>query len=385
MTMVSDLPHDLIENVLCRVPLTRMRSLRFTCKRWNVLHKDPSFVNVMVKKHYEKSARLLIMRNEFRVWLMSVNSCEKDDLLVKEGKLINTNNSDKAELSKVFHCNGLLLCLIKDMTSLVVWNPYLGQTKWIEPSIAYHAKDLYALGYDNIYNNQKILRVLYDYSEVENPSFGYEIYELKSNSWRTIKAENRDFEIDYDQHGLSLKGNTYFFAKENIKEEEKEEAFLICFDFTRERFGPLLPLPFHSTWQESPSLSMSSVREERLVVLYQSVTCMVEIWVTSKIEPSQVFLKVDMVSHGVYFFGGFFFVDEEKKVAVVFDKDKDDVQDIAYCGYYKEMSLGEDVYNNHQEDILELRSRFPLVCSYFPTLVMIQQGSSGGGKRKERD
>ncbi|CAG7882815.1 unnamed protein product [Brassica rapa] len=402
MTKISDLPQDLVENVLSRVPLmTSMRKVRSTCKRWNTLSRDPDFA-----KHFVKGlSRLIIMRSQFRLWLMSVDFHgslnHKDDLdvapYVKEGKLTSLNNSDP-EISKVFHCNGLLLCSTKDKRRLVVWNPYLGQTRRIKPRIAFHKRDIYALGYD-VNKNQKILRFLDDYATFRNPYVVCEIYDLKSNSWRDLDV-NADWEMDYYHHGLSLKGSAYFFAKEKMEWDGEgeidvtdQETFLLCFDFTRERFGPRLPMPFHSHAEET--VALSSVREEQLAVLYQGdSSCLVEIWVTNRIEPNavswrKVFLSVDIEPffglHQFDFSGGSFIIDGEQKLALIFDKDKEYIHSTAYLigenGYYKTLDLGEDRY--HREKTGEYTS-MPLVCSYFPTLVKIQQRARRG-KRKERD
>ncbi|CAH8254819.1 unnamed protein product [Arabidopsis lyrata] len=265
--------------------------------------------------------------------------CDEDELadpyMKGIGKLTSLNNLDQVEISKVFHCNGLLLCLTKDKTRLVVWNPYLGQTRSIEPRNAFHRLDVYAL------------------EKLGNPK------NLESNSWRVLDA-TPDWEIDSYQRGVSLNGNTYFFAKEKIVVEgerwvvidEEVKDFLICFDFTSERFEPRLPLPFYS--YDGETVTLSSVREDQLAVLYQRDTCLMEIWVTNKIEPdvvswSKVFLAVDMKPltgshHPFAFYAGSFFIDEEKKIAVVFDKDKEEINDRAYLigenGYYKEVDLG---------------------------------------------
>nr|VDC74524.1 unnamed protein product [Brassica rapa] len=65
------------------------------------------------------------------------------------------NLLDQVEISKVFHCDGLLLCVTKDNTKLLVWNPYVGQTRWIRPRKCFKKSDLYAIGYDN---NNKVRR-----------------------------------------------------------------------------------------------------------------------------------------------------------------------------------------------------------------------------------
>ena len=103
----------------------------------------------------------------------------------------------------------------------------------------------------------------------------------------------------------------------------------------------------------------------------------------------KVFLSVDIEPffglHQFDFSGGSFIIDEEQKLALIFDKDKEYIHNTAYPigenGYYKTLDLGEDRY--HREKTGEYTS-MPLVCSYFPTLVKIQQRARRG-KRKERD
>ncbi|KAF2549347.1 hypothetical protein F2Q70_00022531, partial [Brassica cretica] len=91
--------------------------------------------------------------------------------------------------------------------------------------------------------------------------------------------------------GLSLKGNTYFIAS-SIK---GLAYFLLCFDFTRERFGQRLPLPCHTLGYP---VTLSCVREEQLAVLYLKKTDeILEIWVTNTIESNSV---VEQVFEGVY-------------------------------------------------------------------------------------
>ncbi|CAL9220460.1 unnamed protein product [Arabidopsis halleri] len=302
---------------------------------------------------------------------------------------------DQIEVSKVFHCDGLLLCVMKDSTRLVVWNPYLRQTRWIQPRNNFHRLDRYALGYDNN-RNHKILRFIDEYLIFENKVFGFEIYDLRSNSWRVLDV-TPDWNIEFYQRGMSLKGNTYFYAQEKLMVEgegldEVETThlpvFLLCFDFTAERFGPRLPLPFHSHDEEI--VSLSCVKEEQLAVLYQNYANCLDIWVTTMIEPTAVswskFLKVDMrplTGFKFYVEAGSFFIDDEKKVAVVFDLDG--YKKTETCRYQTAHIIGQDGYfksvNIREAPNLGKPDRFgftpsiycvPLVSSsYVPSLVKL--------------
>lgn len=73
---------------------------------------------------------------------------------------------------------------------------------------------------------------------------------MSSDSWRVLDVNLTNWDIDYT--GVSLKGNSYFFGQEvttvepeNTEEEQDLEVtdiedYLLCFDFTTERFGPRL-------------------------------------------------------------------------------------------------------------------------------------------------
>ncbi|KAJ4880914.1 F-box/kelch-repeat protein [Raphanus sativus] len=208
------------------------------------------------------------------------------------GELISL---DRIEISRIFHCSGLLLCITKDKSRLVVWNPCSGQTRWIEPprNSHYDILDRYALGYEK-YSQQrpslKVLRFVDDVdTRVNRRVTKFEIYNLSSNSWKVVDGVNDpDWEIESHHYGVSLKGgNTYWCARQ--KHDPPRPDFLICFDFTTERFGPRLPLPFRTFWEET--VTLSSVRETQLAVLCQkssSQVFTVKIWITSEIGPNTV-------------------------------------------------------------------------------------------------
>ncbi|KAG2306254.1 hypothetical protein Bca52824_026002 [Brassica carinata] len=71
MTMMSDLPGDLLEEILCRVPAISLKRLRSSCS-WNRLFSDKQFA----RKHLDKAAKqsLVFKVTQYsRARLMSVN------------------------------------------------------------------------------------------------------------------------------------------------------------------------------------------------------------------------------------------------------------------------------------------------------------------------
>ncbi|KAG7572821.1 F-box-like domain superfamily [Arabidopsis suecica] len=372
-----DLPSDMEEEVLSKVPVTSLGKLRLTCKKWNTLTKSESFL-----KKKQRNGIEVVMMVEYRVSLMSFN------LLYPSIERIGILHADGIKISKISHCEGLFLCIItkdkykEDSSRLVVWNPYLGQTRWIElPSNStYHRWEKYAIGYEKEKKNKKhkVLRFVNEYDGISgNRICELEMYSLNSNSWKVSDDFTPDWRMSFKHSGLSLKGNTYWYAQERLLDHHD---FLLSFDFTRERFGPRLPLPFHAFLGDT--VTFSSVREEQLAVLFQkrgAPRSVVKIWITNKIEPnavswSNLFLAVDMgpvIGRWFPNLAGSFFVDEEKKVAVVLGKERykcyAPTRNIAYIignnGILKKVDLGESK---------DKGCCYPLVCSYVPSSVKIR-------------
>ncbi|XP_010468273.1 PREDICTED: F-box/kelch-repeat protein At3g16740-like [Camelina sativa] len=399
--MLSDLPRDVAEDVLNRLPITSMRAVRFVCKNWNALSKDESFT----KKHLAQAkaaagARefITVMVINYRVYLMSVNlhgiHNNVDPSINHLGKLVSLTDSDRVDISVVYHCDGLLLCITRNIPRFVVWNPYCGQTRWFETIRRPNPR--YAIGYENSKScrSYKVLR----FCEPSRGYVRYELYHINSKSPSDVMSIPitifPDWDIEFYARGVSLKGNTYWFAQENCAGDDGTEIgyqdFLICFDFTKERFGRRLSLPFHSIMEDT--VTLSSVRDEQLAVLFQEEdTLHLEIWITTKIEPEavswgkKVFLAVNMKPLDDYAFdvtSGSFFVDEEKKVAVVFDIDRGTgmvtgMDCFAYIigkdGYFKKVDLGDP-----SEDC-----SFPLMCSYVPSLVQIERPTRSGKRKRQ--
>ncbi|KAF8054000.1 hypothetical protein N665_1356s0004 [Sinapis alba] len=393
MTIISDLSCDLVEKILCRVPIISIGAVRSTSKQWDRLSKDRVLCKAEARKHQflrfmVKNYELCSMRFDLHGIL---DGEEFVDPSIKE--ITAVDSLSHVKVTQVFHCDGLLLCVTKDKeenkTTLVVWNPYLGQTRWIQARNDYSRLDLYALGYDSNNREHKVLRFLD--TEMSNKVTQYEMYDIISGSWRVLDI-TQEWDIMLYNRGVSLKGNTYFFAKERIVlkadgpgEIAEPHAILICFDFTKERFGLPLALPVEHYIDDTGTLSC--LRDEKLAVLYQSSSMSdVEIWVTTKIEPNAVswvlFLKIDLepftdFGFQFHFDGSSFFIDEEKKVAVVFQIDEYEMTcyDTAYLigenGYFETIGLGEA--EKHQYSADKVGEYCPLVCScsFAPSLVHI--------------
>ncbi|KAG5398257.1 hypothetical protein IGI04_020071 [Brassica rapa subsp. trilocularis] len=367
MTVMSYLPGDLLEEILCRVPAVSLKRLRSSCKRWNRLFNDKQFST----KHLDKAAKqsLVFKVTQYsRACLMSVNlhgtpSVEFKGELSLLGSHLNANQVKISSLS------------LSD-TRIVLWNPFTGKTRWIQPRSTKHS---YALGsYKEPRCGTSSYKIL-SYRTYNDHEF--EIYEINSNTWRILDFTS-DFELLYIGTSVSFKGKTYWFASD--REDEQLGMFLVSFDYTTERFGRLsLPCKYPVGFFHDVALSV--VGEEKLSVLLQPRnTRGKEIWVTNKIDGTKEvswrkFLTVNYPERDYWITFTCFWVDEEKKVALCCEK----------CMFDRNTKIKDLVYIAGEDNEVKLidfgavtfGSCWP-VLDYFPSLAYIQPG--GGLKKRKR-
>ncbi|CAA7026641.1 unnamed protein product [Microthlaspi erraticum] len=265
-------------------------------------------------KEDDDSKSHMIVTTEENVYLMSV--------------LVN-NNVDLSAEDK------------DDDTKVVVWNPYTGQTMWIE------------LRYPHVLSCSKQF-------SCGSEGFRYGIGYEDKGSGRSFKILRKRDEYDYGWG---------------------EHDHIICFDYTRERFGPLLPLPYRDRVR-----ILSSVREEKLAVEFNyAYPHGYSIWMTTMIEAEKVswsnFYKEDYGEYeeddddddddGEYSvpyyirvrisFGGFY-IDQREKMAIL------------SCRGSKCRIVGEVDLKEH---------RRKCVCCYVPSLVQIKQPKEAKGRENK--
>ncbi|VYS68941.1 unnamed protein product [Arabidopsis thaliana] len=368
-TTISNLPRELIEEILSRVPLRAMKAMRLTCKSWNNLSKSESFMKMHIGKaatREEKTMMVAVMPHTLALVSVVVDGVNPSTELKGQFSFLDK----EFFIYRVIHYEGLLLCILKDATRIVVWNPYLGQERWIQIRYSHrpHGVDhfKYAVGYADKVScrSVKLLRFLdYFHKASDKPFFWYEIYDFDSCLWTTLDITPH-WGISWTYPSVSLKGNTYWPAREMNTKGFQDH--IICFDFTSERFGPLLPLPR----AQGCHVSLSCVKEEKLAVLlkhrlhHDSYEYEFEIWITTKIDVEMVswskFLRMDMRPKIKLPLS--FYVDEEKKVFMGFDHGeypKLFLNIIGETGFLRKLDLG--VHEGHRSP-----------CSYVPSLVQIK-------------
>ncbi|KAJ4894185.1 putative F-box protein [Raphanus sativus] len=371
-----DLPDDLLVEILSRVPDASLARFRSSSKGWNSL----------IKKEGRLAMKSLVaMLTDDRVYFARLDLHSTTDVNVV--KVISqfslngyplSNCSEEVYIHDVFHCDGLLLCTTTD-EKLVVWNPCSGETsRIIKPLNSKRRSDTYAFGKSSCNNEYKILRVYHSGDGWMSPCLvKYEIYDFTSNSWRVL-GEARGWTLPGPwRRGTSVDGNTYWLSFDFSQDRQRPKNTLRYFDYSTERFGlvslPGDPLSYHP-------FVLSVTREEQKLCLLTSCDKLLHIavWMATKIIGTgdmswSKLLTVKRTSSDQFFKlckGMSFLADRENKVIVHPIKDMN-------CSNLLHI-VGEDKYRK----VKLCAVGYARSASCAPTLVQIQQGSSGVGTWK---
>ncbi|KAG7584163.1 Ribonuclease H domain [Arabidopsis suecica] len=382
---IPELPQDLVEEILCRVPATDLKRLRSTCKRWNCLFNDDCR---FARNHFNKSPKQfmhLMLTKHFNIAPLSIDlnttipSVElKSELSLPDPR---SKYSVQFDINEVIHCDGVLLCYSdNDLSVTWVWNPLTGEKRWIDTSNPRQGCCRYFdIGYSRQGDSSK--NKSYKVLSCNRGINVFEMYDFNSDTWRSLGDISPGWCLLYSEVSVSLKGNTYMLAIDYTK-PPLSVVSVLKIDYSTEK-SVAVPLPYQCRTFETSCISV--VREEKLSVLLQrDKGSKTKIWVTNKIDDttavvswSKVFafdLSPDLeIPHE-----GSFLLDEEKKVLVYCDtlidvEDEGDTKNIIYF-------VGEDsIVTTVDFGVDKVQVCWHAILNYVPSLDKIKRPQ---GKRK---
>ncbi|KAL0773713.1 hypothetical protein Bca101_038864 [Brassica carinata] len=215
----KNIPQDLIELILQRLPVKSIFRFKLTCKDWRSLSTLPRFIY----KHLEVSQRRLFLHiRGSQVWQLDLESLTYSRI-----------QDFGEEIGSISHCDGLVLL----------------STSCYEPST-------------------KTLALKDDF-EAEA-----ELYDLESHRWKTVEIID-----DWITHGnsnfgaVSVETSSYWVAA-----TEEGKYFVQSLDFTAECFRAIT-LPQALALSGEKTLALSPLEHQKLSILCQ-IADKTELWIT---------------------------------------------------------------------------------------------------------
>lgn len=268
--MVSvNLPWELVEEILCRVPPQSLTRFRTVCKQWNFLFDDKRFVN----NHLVRSQPQFIFQNNSKIYSVTINF---NGPQIEVHELTLTCPGLECEMPiwpyDMVYCDGLMFCTSWQFKGVVVWNPCLRQTRWFASKHHYPTK--YDVGYDNKKRDSGYKMLNYNYESKPLLFAKTMIYEVGLDAKEVKDLGSHSTWSATQSNSVSVNGTLYWASV-----DVNNGFFIRSFNFSTERRTTFCRLPFN--YDEDNILALAVFRKDRLSLFdLCNKTSKIKIWLT---------------------------------------------------------------------------------------------------------
>ncbi|OMP12152.1 hypothetical protein COLO4_03443 [Corchorus olitorius] len=258
---MSELPQELLVEILLRLPAEDLAKFTAVCKSWNSVIKNPNFISTHLQKTISCTNLLLFRHCTFRTSEKRYRveySLRLDNKALDEYKQLPIFPDIGGCLFRVAGSYNGLVCLVKDMESsyygytyntFILWNPAIKKAiRLPEPSVRFgsHGRTFNGFGFDLKTNDYKLLRFVVLDDKEPNVEVEAEVYSLNANCWTSITsiAPNYIPRIDYPRnYGNSfVNGAIHMLACD--RKCGRKRNLILAFDLSEEVFSEI-PFPDH--------------------------------------------------------------------------------------------------------------------------------------------
>ncbi|KAI9088110.1 hypothetical protein K1719_030087 [Acacia pycnantha] len=229
MAKGSNLPQELVEDILSRLPYRSLSRFKGVCKFWNSLLTSPLFLpphlSQFIKHHAYNSVILSLSFSSATFKLFSLSG--------KDSSAFDTLFPAMMFQILSGHCNGILCLSLgfwhNDDGKIILYNPATREFKCL-PDSAIRTDSSFvfavALGYHSRNDDYKVLRMRTMIDYFWNADI-VEEYSLSTDSWRPICISNSsDFIFHDDCFALFFRGTYYWWASSRLRWQDSSKMIL---------------------------------------------------------------------------------------------------------------------------------------------------------------
>ncbi|EOA32233.1 hypothetical protein CARUB_v10015491mg [Capsella rubella] len=264
MTQRKNVPWEMIEEILSRVPPKALVRFRAVSKQWNALFDDKAFMN-----NHKMTFRFILVTKR-KIYSVSIDPV----VVVRELPLGTPGlRSYPLKFESLVDCNDLLLC--RKERGAVVWNPWLGQSRWIGSNVTDSHMEFDGIVCDNKKYKMVVFSYTYDYSDEIWTTYDFSLDVWIDYNSTTSHGSENDVSVET---AVSLNGTLYWVCFSNKTDP-------LCYDiskfnFSSEELENFCNLPCGRN-HDADALVLRVFREDRFSLLKQCiVTKKIDIWVT---------------------------------------------------------------------------------------------------------
>lgn len=261
------LPCELMDEVLCRVPVKYLLRCRCVSKTWCSFIDSTPFVKKHLKKTLECNAGGVFISGGGKFFLADFESLDDDSAAVEEIKDPVLNNLTSGA-QFVGAANGLVCLSKNDMNEILLLNPSTRKARKIPSAPAKFPRSfnmietsLCGFGYDHVNDDFKVVKIAECY--VQFRGIMVVVYSLKTNSWSRIRDVPSNIRFT-GNWGMFAGGSLHWLA---IKNPVNCSEIVMGFDLGLGQFHEV-PFPtINGTFVNFNSRSMVSFGGSYLCIL----------------------------------------------------------------------------------------------------------------------
>ncbi|TKY72232.1 F-box protein CPR30 [Spatholobus suberectus] len=241
---MSDLPREVITDILSRLPVRSLLRFRSTSKSWRTLIESHHFNSLHLRRSLTWNATntSLILRLDSDLY--ETNFPALDPPVPLNHPLMCYSN----KITLLGSVNGLL-CISNVADDIAFWNPslrkhrilpYLPVPRRADPDTTLFAARVHGFGFDTFTGDYKLVRISY-FVDLHDRSFDSQVklYTLRANAWRTLPS--MPYALCCARTMGVFVGNSLHWVVTR-KLEPDQPDLIIAFDLRREIFREV-PLP----------------------------------------------------------------------------------------------------------------------------------------------
>ncbi|KAL8498968.1 hypothetical protein ACS0TY_022072 [Phlomoides rotata] len=231
------LPHDIIEDILSRVPVKDLLRFKAVSKQWEATISDPGFAEKHLQQYKKSSSWNLIAWEEWPL-LKRMNVAELKNNNLNFLSAIEHSSEYSSGYGILCDCDGIYLKLSKLLDGIktyVVWNPSC--RAYIEFSCPKEVNDSYRSGRTlyGIYYNP----VMKDYKVVIADTTRYAVFSCRYRKWNEVKEIEGIPQNGSCDSGVSCNGSFYWPLVQR-RGGHIVDFDIICFDWKDEMFNTVV-------------------------------------------------------------------------------------------------------------------------------------------------
>ncbi|CAK9158914.1 unnamed protein product [Ilex paraguariensis] len=277
--MSDYLPHEIIIEILTKLPVKSILRCILVCKAWHSLITSPNFIVTHLNR--------TILNSKIDHPTLFIRHYDKNDhnehyTLHREDETFGVSFSElefpfKSPIGYfriVGGCNGLICLsddLFGDMETIILWNPSIRKSVTLPKPSKPKSPHMFVLGFgvDPMTQDFKVVRIVYYkgfFNGYEAPP-DVEIYTLSTGSWRSINSAAPSYCMVEFMWSQALVNGVVHWIANNRRFEFRFRSLIVSFDLGEEVFDEIV-LPDALAGEIATNLSISVFRESLAVIEY---------------------------------------------------------------------------------------------------------------------